>query len=245
MLAIIAMHALVDDDRPAKDDHVAQVHWQRKQLVLADRSNGHPHLNAVTLVSMFGSVDYLVEQLAPSFRAIWNRAFANQVTQRLLANPELAAALSRKTGDAAQFEAALMEAIAREPDRIPRAAGAAPGRWESPLSTVGLGEDSTIRRIPASLREALSEVTGLRNVLVHRGGRIDKRALDEHPSLSARLDLQEGQFIRIDSNMYRRYSAALRTYAAEVERRVLAKVGIELPRRLTMNNWQNNHYAGA
>lgn len=244
MLAIIAMHALLDTERPVSTDKNAQVEWQRKQLVLADRSNGHPHLNGVTLVSMIGSVDYLAEQLAPSYREIWNRAFAKQVTERMLSNPELVAALRLNSDEIAHFEEACIGAAAQRQDRIPVVAGAAPGRWEAPLSTVGLGADPN-RPIPPSLDEALSEVTGLRNVLVHRGGRIDTKALKSHPSLAGRLGLQEGQFIRIDSNMYRRYSAALRTYAGEVERRVLAKVGIELPRQLAMTDWQNNHYVGA
>lgn len=274
LLALIAMDALLKDQAPSGSANDTQTEWVRKDMVLADRSNGYPHLNAMTLVSMFGTVDCLVEKLAPSFRAAMMsvkdyvteqaRSLAQQAFDKVLANPPEALADYRPTSDLrAHIEDALTEVIAQcaseeirhrlgeeawkgvdaaEPKRVN---GTAPERWEAPLETVGLGPDPN-QQIPVSLADALSEVTGLRNVIVHRGGRIDEKALKDHPSLSERWGFQEGQFVRIDTAMYRGYSAALRTYAGEVERRVFARTlpTMPAPRPLPMLDWEKNYHAG-
>lgn len=268
------MDALLKDQAPSGSANYTQTEWVRKEMVLADRGNGYPHLNAMTLVSMFGSVDCLVEKLAPSFREAMMsvkenvteqaRSLAQRAIEQTLANPPEALADYRPSPDLlAHMEDALTAAIAQrvseevrhvvgkawkgvdaaEPKK--RVIGAAPSRWETPLETVGLGPDKD-HQIPVSLADALSEVTGLRNVIVHRGGRIDEQALRDHPSLSERWGFQEGQFVRIDTAMYRRYSAALRTYAGEVERRVFAGTlpTMPAPRPLPMLDWEKNYHAG-
>lgn len=273
LLALIAMDTLLKDQALSGSANAAQTEWVRKEMILADRSNGYPHLNAMTLVSMFGSVDCLVERLAPCFREAMMsvrekvtqqaRSLAQRAIEQTLAQPPEALADDLPTPDLlAHMADALTAAIdqrvseevrhvvgkawrgvdAAEPKRV---TGTAPERWETHLETAGLGPEPN-EQIPATLADALSEVAGLRNVIVHRGGRIDEKALKDHPSLSERWGFQEEQFVRIDTAMYRRYSAALRTYAGEVERRVFSRTlpTMPPPRPLPMLDWEKNYHAG-
>jgi hypothetical protein len=50
-------------------------------------------------------------------------------------------------------------------------------RWEDALGRVGLGETSD-RPLPSDLRDTLNELGEIRNVLLHRMGRLDHRALN-------------------------------------------------------------------
>jgi hypothetical protein len=119
--------------------------------------------------------------------------------------------------------------------------GAAPGRWEQPLASVGLGQHPE-RPIPADLAEALSELAAIRNVLVHRGGRVDSKAMGSLSKLAADRVYRLGSFVRIDRADYRRYSAALRAYANEIERRVYERSGIPIPGDSGMRSWKDQHY---
>jgi hypothetical protein len=68
------------------------------------------------------------------------------------------------------------------------------------------------RPIPEDLNAALSELGALRDVLVHRAGRVDEAALEQAPTLRYRA----GEFARISRAEYRQYSAAIRCYALEI-----------------------------
>lgn len=70
------------------------------------------------------------------------------------------------------------------------------------------------------MRLALREITALRNVIVHRAGRVDDRALREAPTLATVRRMSLGDFVRIGRVDYRMYSAALRSYGDEVLRRL-------------------------
>jgi hypothetical protein len=97
-----------------------------------------------------------------------------------------------------------------EPKRL-RGEGA--DRYEAVLAHEGLGAAAD-RPIPEDLADALTELSAIRDVLVHRAGRIDKRALKAAPSLRGRY--RDGELIRVTREDYRIYSAAVRCYAMEV-----------------------------
>lgn len=52
----------------------------------------------------------------------------------------------------------------------------------------------------------------LRDVLMHRAGRVDARALEQAPS----LQYVEGELVRVSDDDYRTYSAAIRCYSQEI-----------------------------
>jgi len=107
------------------------------------------------------------------------------------------------------------DVVGREADRmVPKAVkqqGSGIARYERPLRRVGWGAPED-RPIPEDLNVALTELGALRDVLVHRAGRLDDTALKQAPTLRYR----RGQLVRISREDYRRYSAAIRCYAQEV-----------------------------
>lgn len=68
------------------------------------------------------------------------------------------------------------------------------------------------RPLSDGLVTALTEVSALRDVLMHRAGRVDLRAMREAPT----LPYQRGQLVRVSRDDYRRYSSAIRCYASEI-----------------------------
>jgi hypothetical protein len=85
--------------------------------------------------------------------------------------------------------------------------------------------------VPPDMERALQELCVLRDVLSHRGRRIDEKAAREWPS----GDLALGSFVRVTSDQARLYSAAVGAYGQEVIRRLLAKTG--LPTTPQLDNW--------
>jgi hypothetical protein len=73
-------------------------------------------------------------------------------------------------------------------------------------------------------------------VLVHRGGRVDQRALAEAPTLK----YADGEFVRIGRADYRRYSAAVRAYGIDITQRVL-----DPKERRDLTSWRDNYYVNA
>ena len=84
---------------------------------------------------------------------------------------------------------------------------------------------------------ALKEISALRDVLLHGGARIDAKAIAKAPTL-ADLGHSEGTFVRIGREDYRRYSAALFTFAEEVLDRMLLQLGQDRPNCLAL--WRDN-----
>jgi hypothetical protein len=91
----------------------------------------------------------------------------------------------------------------------PRGSGIA--RYEKPLKRIGWQAPED-RLVPDDLDAALTELGALRDVLVHRAGRVEEKALAEAPT----LDYKVGGFVRISRSDYRTYSAAVRCYALEI-----------------------------
>ncbi len=144
----------------------------------------------------------------------WRTFHVERIAHEILAKGREAA------GDAVEkVDARLPEGgggvVRREVNRMvpkalkPKCSGIA--RYEKPLRCVGWGAPED-RLIPEDLNAALTELGALRDVLVHRAGRVDTAALGQAPTLHYR----KGQFVRISRDDYRRYSAAIRCYAQEI-----------------------------
>jgi hypothetical protein len=209
---------------------------QRAELARAERDNQLVEHNAMTLISMVGALDALVEELVPRARKMLvehqSRSLVDRVREQ---DPDAAA----QVGDAN------LEAIRRVVQQIlderlgdfdssPRGAGAK--RWEDVLRHAGL-QAPPERPIPADLDQALTEVVALRHVLAHRAGRVDARALKQAPSLR----YADGDLVRVTHADYLLYSAALWTYGQEVIRRLIGNVAPAAP----LSNWRQNYTLNA
>lgn len=137
-----------------------------------------------------------------------------------------------------QVDAAIVAFRNHVVSRLPplqRLQGKGTARYEDALKQVGLAAP-TKRPIPENLDLALTEVGVLRDVLVHRAGRIDPRALEQAPSLASRY--AEGSFVRLGRADYRRYSAAIRCYGAEISRRAMLGVYDGTEHEVDLTEWQ-------
>jgi hypothetical protein len=209
---------------------------ERAELARAEKDNQLVEHNAMTLISMVGALDALVEELAPRAREILIEHQARGlVEQALEQHPDAAAQLDE--GFLEAFLQVAQEALTErlgDFDSSPRGAGAK--RWEEVLSHTRLDAPPE-RPIPEDLDQALTEVVALRHVLAHRAGRVDARALKQAPSLR----YAEGDLVRITRADYRRYSAALRTYGEEIIRRILKDLAPTPP----LAGWRQNYTINA
>jgi hypothetical protein len=224
MLGVLGLHELADAEererarlgmppgtKPAADALPAlQAAWERAELANSEIANGHPHLNAQALLSMNSALDALIEEFVPAVRAMRVRFFAEQAINRAKdLEPEAAEQVS------AEMEAAVLEAaeelLGERLPELEKMRGSGTNRYEPRLAQEGLAAPSD-RPIPDDLDQALTELGALRDVLVHRAGRVDAKAVRQAPTLRYR----EGELVRITGAEYRTYSAAVRCYGAEV-----------------------------
>jgi hypothetical protein len=113
-----------------------------------------------------------------------------------------------------------------------RVRGEGTARYEAVLATVGLSAPPD-RPIPDDMEQALTEFSALRDVIVHRGGRADRKCLDATPT----LNLPEGQLVRLGRADYLRYAAGLRTYGMEIARRLMGPSMFDLD----LAKWRMNY----
>jgi hypothetical protein len=224
-----------DPDLSPENREILQNAWERAEMARAELANEYPYVHAVTLISMHGALDALVEELVPG-------------AQQIIAGSIFEAARERveSTGDASWKDipedrrSVVREAIVRTiadllPQNPAKPWGSGPQRYELVLERANLHTPPQ-RPIPADLDEALTELGAIRHVLVHRGGRVDQRALADAPTLK----YADGEFVRIGRADYRRYSAAVRAYGIDITQRVLGPMA-----RSDLASWRENHYINA
>lgn len=226
MLGVLGLHELAsslereeqrlgvsrgDGDLQAEAARRLQAAWERAELARVEVSNGYPHLNAQALLSMNSALDALVEEFVPSMRAIRVQWLTDQIFERAEERePEAARKLTPETRERL-VEAAQSVLADQVLPKLKGLRGSGTERYEILLAQEGLAAPSD-RPIPDDLDEALTELGALRDVLVHRAGRVDAKSLQQAPSLR----YEDGALVRISAEDYRKYSAAVRCYAAEI-----------------------------
>lgn len=225
----------------AKHQAALQAAWERAEIARIEQSNEHPHLHASALIAMVSALDAMVEELVPAFR-------------QMLVDVGFREAAKRAKGigpaaDDALAEAQVGEAMVATRDdlvsRLPklrRLHGKGTARYEDVLQQVRLHAPLD-RPIPDDLAAALVEVGALRDVLVHRAGRVDARALTQAPSLALRY--ADGTLVRLCRADYRRYSAAIRCYGAEISRRAMLGVYDGTDHDVDLAEWQGRYRRNA
>jgi hypothetical protein len=226
MLGIMGLHELThtlerheqllgasrdDDDLPDNVARKLQAAWERAESARIEIANGHPHLNAQALGAMNSALDALVEEWVPAMRTARTQWLIDQAIQQTdEQHPELADTLTPELRET--LVAALRSYVGDQLPKLDRLLGSGIERYETRLSREWLGAPAD-RPIPQDLDRALAELGALRNVLTHRAGRVDQKALEQAPSLR----YQDGELVRISAEEYREYSAAVRCYAGEIQ----------------------------
>jgi hypothetical protein len=233
-------HRLQDEGQTTQGDpqHTAAIDAARERAELArsEKDNQLVEHNAMTLISMVGALDAMVEELAPRAREMLIAHQAHvMMEQAREQEPEASAKLDGPALEA--IEHATRELLSERFesfDAFPKGAGAK--RWEDVLCHVGL-QVPPQRPIPPDLDQALTEVVALRHVLAHRAGRVDSRALKQ----ATTLRYADGDLVRISRAEYRRYSAALWTYGEEIVHRLMK----DLAPAPDLMHWPQNHTLNA
>lgn len=235
-LSRIAIHELVRAQGEPEVGPEAEARWERAELGRAEVANEFAELNAMTLVSLVSALDAMVQTLTPQAQEMTAAVASQQVLERLRENEaELHDAAGKEL--LSNASEALRELIVNAQVKPERIGGVGAKRWEVTLAAARLNAPKE-RPLPEDLDEALTELLAIRHAIVHRGGRIDEKALRSAPSLT----LEPGELVRIDGDAYRRYSAAILTYGEEIIFRVLRGVGAEPP---SLSDWERNHTIGS
>jgi hypothetical protein len=192
-----------------------QALWERAELAAAAIATDFAAVNAQALLAMNGALDAMVEEFAPAMRDMALRTIAEQIAKRAEAEQPGAASKVDEVTRAALIEAMVATADESLP-KLDRLRGSGAERYEARLRGAGLGTAAD-RPIPPDLDEALIEFGAIRDVLTHRHGRMDTKALQQAPSLARRYS--DGDFVRLNGNDYRTYSAAIHCYGQDVAMR--------------------------
>jgi len=202
-----------DEDLSSKHQKTLQVMWERAEMARIEIANDHPHHNAQGLIAMVSALDAMIEEFTPALRCVQSAVLAERMLGE--AEKKISSELPGKAMPNEETRKKLVEAFTSVLEkRLPKGKkpkGPGLKRYEEPLEAIGLDAPKD-RPIPDDMEQAVSELLAIRNVLVHRAGRVDHKALCEAPT----LDYEEGEFIRITRDQYRRYSAAIACYGREV-----------------------------
>lgn len=185
-----------------------QALWERAELARAEIENDHPAFNAQALIAMNSALDALIEQFVEAVRdlpfLVRMKEAEKQVPEAVeILTPEMREAMLEKLREA--FKVSKLERLGRE--------GGGTARYEPLLKQVALDAPGD-RPIPDDLDQALAEIGALRDVLIHRAGRVDEKAFEKASSLRERFE--EGELVRLSGEDFRTYSAAIRCYGAKV-----------------------------
>lgn len=208
-----------------------QAMWELIELARAEREGDYAWINAATVWALHSALDALVEQNSPAVISLVARIHAQELVSKTAAQQsELTAQLPEGALDSiVQAVAGVIVEDANIKIVRPRGNGAI--RWERPLAAVGLGAADG-HPIPPAMDRALAELCVLRDVLSHRGGRVDQKAANDWPSGALQVD----GFVRISQSQVKRYSAAVGAYGAEISRRLLARFSVTVD--LDLGHWE-------
>lgn len=231
MLGVLGLHELthtlerqeqelgVARTDPGLSDNVRsrlQAAWERAEAARIEIGHGHPHLNAQALLSMNSALDAMVEEMLSS----WRTYRVSPLVDELMADAaERVPGAAENVGEDAK--GALRELLSIDVStkafgKPAKLVGSGVARYERVLAQMG-AQAPDDRPIPDGLDGALTELGALRDVLTHRAGRVDLKAMNQAPTLSYR----RGQLVRINAEDYRRYSSAVRCYAEETAFRLI------------------------
>lgn len=214
------------DDQREQD---IQVFWQRAELAQAEEENGYPAINAHALIGLHSALDALIQQFPDALRDL---PFQVRLDD---AEKQAAEAAEHLTPELREELIKQLQKLLEVP-KLRQLEKKGVARYERRLRRVALGSQ---RPIPDGLDQALREIGVIRDLLIHRAGRMDQEALDKAPSLADRY--QDGELVRLSDEDYRMYSGAIRWYAAEVIHRVYGRPS-DNP---DLDNWRQHYIAGA
>jgi hypothetical protein len=217
-------NVLEQDQAAVRDD-------ERKVRLAASAGRAIAQVNAMTIVAIYGGIEDLVETMGAGLHPIVVAANPDKrqaiFQHNRLRNIELkeAGELSKEGAQAlTKFTKTLADALLPRPKRKPNPKLPSADGWEDLLKDIYM-RPVPGRPLPDDLRLTLNELGAVRNVLLHRMGRMDGKALSvvsEGPWRAV------NELVLIDDSLYRRYVAALIAYERDLEDRIRSQMGVGL-----------------
>jgi hypothetical protein len=195
------VHAVVQRYRKEEEKDKRPIEVQERELGEIENFGkrqadyGFPYLFGLAAIRLVGMLEnyvqqLLVEHLGRSDPASWGPRLKN------LKGP-LADLVGLSREDQAEVLADAMAQLLTRAERV------GIGRYEGLLAEVGLGGS-----VDAEIRLAIHELVEIRNVLVHRGGRVDAQVVERGASCGWAL----GELVRVTDRLYRRWLVAVQGY---------------------------------
>jgi hypothetical protein len=178
----------------------------------AEKSAGLPYLFGLCAVRLWALMEALVDELVVEAMRHPERCKDQAVLSRL--KGPLVEFRSASPDEQAEF---LAETLKQSADAVLKPGI---GRFEAILDPVGLGGS-----VDESVRKALFELSQVRNVIVHKAGKADRRLVDG----CAWLAVERGAKVHVSAKMFARYRLAAYWYLIELRGRVDERFGSERP----------------
>ncbi len=229
---------LLQEERESEND-------ERLARIRPSAQRAQDHWNAMTLITIYGGIEDLIESMGSGFYPLILEANPGTRTRMFeynrLRNRELREGGDLSSGGAqalTQLTKSLADELLKSPLRAPSKEMPVADSWEDLLARIRL-RPIPGRPLPDDLRHTLNEFGAVRNVILHRMGRIDERALEQVASGPwTTID----ELVVIDDDLYRLYIAVLLAYQAEINDRI--RNLMNLPPLADVNQWRSMVPAG-
>lgn len=210
-------------------DAAANLSDEKQARAATEYAQARLHWNATALISTFGLVEGHLEALVPVLHASVSKARDEALLHLKRFSKEKVREL-RATGKYDQqflstLQRVIMETVQEfvvpAPAQRLRRDLLAGDRWEDAAARMFFGPTKD-RPLPDDLRATLNELGEVRNVLLHRMGRVDDKAF---AAFTSDAPWKVGDSLTIELPEYRRYIAALWAYFEELYDRFLIRAG--------------------
>ena len=211
---IIEALALAQDQlSEPSTEHRIEVAKKEAELAQREVDEGFPFLHAQGTVALWGALENVIRL----FIARWLENFPNAL------EAEVVQRLRIRIGDYERLQGEdrffyILDQLDRDLSAPPRSGVK---RFEMLLEPFDLSGP-----IDDSLRKTLFEMSQVRNVLVHRGGRADRRLIEACPWLGFSV----GDPVTITQDAYRRYMESVGAYVADLIARIGERFGNDMSR---------------
>lgn len=181
------------------------------QLATTEVDRGFPLLHAHAAVALWGSLEVLVEDFLVAWLANTPDALRNEALRRI--KIPLAEYESLEKEDRLRL---LVQELERSNGCASRQRL---DQFEAVFHTIGLSGT-----VEAEIRRDLIELQGIRNVIVHRGGKADGRLVRSCPWMG----LKEGDNVSVTHDAYSRYQHSVASYVTNLIYRLGRHFGADM-----------------
>ncbi|MFA5978170.1 MAG: hypothetical protein WC818_07940 [Pseudomonas sp.] len=196
----------------AAKEHAAKI----SEFAESQRKDGLPYLYSLCAVRLWALTEAMVDELVVHSLLTPSDLFDHSILAKL--KGPLIEFRSASPDEQAEFLAETLKQLVDAPLKL------GVGKFEALLAPVGLGGE-----IQEDVRKTLYELSQIRNIIVHKSGKADRRILEACPW----LNFKKGETINVTFEMFERYRVATYWYIVAVRGRIDARDGIKNPVNLT------------